>query len=149
MAEPKLAIEKLDKSHYSAFLTYADKFGIDVTTENLMAWDTNSNKSALSQYLEKKFGKEAIYAAGLKEMFKRYLYNTSIFSLEPSKALPKGVPPTSAIQRGVYIPTASPESMDTLIEASSQRLKNEARRLKLYKLPAHKIHALVTEALEG
>lgn len=141
------------KTHRQKFLDYAETHNILVNVENLELWDAQHNHLALSKEIEAKYGKEYIYARGLKDLLRQYLHS-EIFKMkanEPSNPVGfkiSGLQPTGVIKRGVDIRTAPQEKMSVLIDAQKQRVENAVRLLKFYKLPVEKIHAWIDKVYE-
>lgn len=133
------------------FLDFARDNDVEVATSTFMDWDAEHNDSRTAKFLEQKYGQEAIYAAGLQEMFRRLMYNPGIFKIKASEdnpvGLEKGVPFTSSIKGGINLPDATQPQLDYLLASEKIKFRNVARRLVLYKMSPKAIHSLLDEVL--
>lgn len=140
----------LTTSNVSKFLAYAKDNGILVNAENFMTWDTDHNASDEHNAIIHRYGSAAIYAVGLKELFQRRLFSAVRFSIPKGHViLPVGSPPTSGVQKGISVRTMTIAQQDYVLDETTKRWKNDARRLKMWGLSTVKLHKLLDEALQN
>lgn len=145
--------ESLNKEHYTAFLAYVEKTGVEANPESMEKWDKEHNHSALAKEIENKYGKEAIYRIGIREIMRRYLYSSEVLKFRPNPSLPSGlkksgVPRTSAIRGGIYLPKSTPEQRDVLVEELKAKIANTYARAKFLGLSNEQFIELCEQVLE-
>lgn len=137
-------------SNITKFLSYAaENKDVLINADNFMAWDGAYNNFAEKEAIEHEYGKAAIYAIGLKELFGRRLNNALRFSIPKGNVvLPAGVPRTSVTHKGIPIDRMTAAQQDYRFEDTKRRWQNDSRRLKLLGLTTAKLHKLLDEALQ-
>lgn len=141
-------VKKMDKvgPYIDKFKTWCEKTKTPLTAASLLDWDTKHNNGKIRSYAGTK---DEVYHAGLKIIFSRFLYN--YFSWRNVKASNRTVKLTpladpksdktslSLVRRGVYVPDATEEQRQVMIDAALQAFKNAAIRLSTLSMPFAKL----------